>query len=352
MTSKKIATPTATESTNGRATKPKKTSPSKESPKKPKVKITRPKEEAPLRLTTEQVLEAASYDRDQALALVDLYYSLQDLRKATANQGLAISQERNTVTDPHLISMITEDLKRLELQTVRGLKAFAEASPLGQWCLSIAGVGPILTAGFLAHIDLKRCSCKDYRHLRGMERGKIPPHNCPGLATAGAIHRFAGMIDPELLHWGKGQRRPYNARLKQVCYHLGQCFKRTPLVQDVSGEEYLYVRLYRQRKILEVERNEAGLNADRARSRLQDCLGRRSKISPEQREIWASGKLQAIGLDHRAARYAVCLFLSHYHTVGREILGLPNVVPWVIEHGGHIHYIPPPLWRKKEVKKK
>ena len=40
--------------------------------------------------------------------------------------------------------------------------------------------------------------------------------------TAGQIQAFAG-LDPTR-EWNKGEKRPYNARLKALCWKIGQCF--------------------------------------------------------------------------------------------------------------------------------
>jgi len=45
----------------------------------------------------------------------------------------------------------------------------------------------------------------------------------------------------------------------------------------------------------------------------------------------------------RAKRYAVKMFLSHYQHVGHVLLhGTPPPAPYIIAHGEHAHYIPPP----------
>lgn len=53
-------------------------------------------------------------------------------------------------------------------------------------------------------------------------------------------------------------------------------------------------------------------------------------------------------IEARALRWTVKLFLSHFHEVGSAIMGRPLIKPWVIEHGGHVHYIAPPNWPMKE----
>jgi hypothetical protein len=265
------------------------------------------------RLTRAEVVSAAGLDREQAMALVGLYYSTQKLRVGARNKEAAHERRVDALADPALITALKDQLHLLEKQAARGLYAFALSQPLGRWALSNLGVGPVIAAGLLAHIDVARAP------------------------TAGAVWRFAG-LDPTC-RWAAGAKRPFNAALKRLCWLLGESFKK------VSGRpEAFYGRIYRDRKVVEVERNELGELAEQARARLAECTRLRRRISPEQREVWASGRLQAVGLDRRACRYAVKLFLAHFHSVGREILGLPLVRPWVLEHGGHTHYLAPPNW--------
>lgn len=274
------------------------------------------------RLTRAEVLTAAGLNREQAMALVGLYYSMQKLRIGASNKESAHERRVDVMADPVLIRKLKDQLLILEKQAARGLKAFAEAQPLGRWALQLLGVGPVIAAGLLAHIDVARAP------------------------TAGAVWRFSG-LDPTC-RWEAGAKRPYNAALKTLCWKLGESFKKIPLDTDFSRPEALYARLYRERKALEVQRNELGEHAEGARARLEEATRKRFRISAEQRETWAAGKRQPVGLDRMAGRYAVKIFLSHFHQVGREILGLPLVAPWAIEHGGHVHLMTPPCWPMSE----
>ena len=51
-------------------------------------------------------------------------------------------------------------------------------------------------------------------------------------------------------------------------------------------------------------------------------------------------------LHARAKRYAVKLFLSHYHHVAYEVrTGAPPKAPYIVTHDpGHVHHIVPPHW--------
>ncbi len=261
--------------------------------------------------------QAAAYDRDDALMLVGFYYGLQKVRVAAGNKVYAHTSRRDQLSDETLINTLKENMEVVERQAWAGLKRYAEASPLGRWCMSNLGVGPVITAGLLAHIDL---------HIA---------------TTPGKIIRFGG-LDPTL-KWNKGEKRPYNAALKVLLWKLGESFKKVS-----NKPDSLYGRLYRERKLREETKNANGEFAEQAQERLAVAIKNRYRVSEEQKKIWASGKLQQVGVDRRACRYAVTIFLHHYHTVGRALLGYPPIRPWIFEFGGHVDVIPVPHWPMSE----
>ena len=58
---------------------------------------------------------------------------------------------------------------------------------------------------------------------------------------------------------------------------------------------------------------------------------------------YTQGKLPPAHIHARAKRYAVKMFLSHLQTVmWFEKYGELPVKPFVIEHMGHVHYVPIP----------
>jgi hypothetical protein len=169
------------------------------------------------------------------------------------------------------------------------------------------GIGAVLTAGLLAHIDIHKAQ------------------------TAGAVWRFAG-LDPSL-KWEKGQKRPYNADLKQLTWHTGQCF-----MKQSNDPDCFYGRLYRERKAFEITRNESGANRETAAA---------FKVSPGAtkgvKDKLAEGRLPDFNIDARARRYAVKIFLSHLHFIWffSEFRRLAPT-PFTIAFLGHAHEIAPP----------
>jgi hypothetical protein len=262
----------------------------------------------PLRILSKEVKEAAKgISRDEARHLVDAYYQLQHDRLAANNQIRAIMQERDDGVAPLTLTFFAENFQRLENGLKIALGAWAQHDPLGKWALSIRGIGPVLAAGLLAHIDIARCS-----------------HVAP-------IWRFAG-LDPSL-KWEKGQKRPYNARLKTLCWKVADSFIK-------CGGPYREV--YDHRKAFELARDARGENSETAAKTLEE----RNIQDKVTRATYESGHLPLGRLDLRARRFTVKLFLAHYHHVGFELLhGVPPQRPYILEHSPHHSaFIAPPNW--------
>ena len=179
---------------------------------------------------TRDMLKAFQDTEGDTRAAVDLYYQLQDFRKAAANQGRALeaSGEPHSFNDWGL-----QQFKYMENTTKRFLDGVSLTTEAGRWARTQKGIGPVIAAGLDAHIDIT----------------KAP--------TVGHIWRFAG-LDPTV-KWEKKTKRPWNAQLKTLCWKIGESFVK------VSGDETaLYGKVYKERKEKEVAKNEAGDFADQA----------------------------------------------------------------------------------------
>ncbi len=258
--------------------------------------------------TIKQIKERGTCSREEIRFLVDAYYQVQKMRIALGNQIFALTESN----EPHEISdWLFSQFKLIESQISRSLKAFCETTKPGQWLLSITGIGPVLAANFLAHLDVTKSE------------------------TAGGFWRFAG-LDPTL-EWKKGCKRPFNARLKTACWKAGESFCK---VQNRDSD--VYGKVYAERKALEIQRNDRLEFADQAKEKLEKFnIGK----DTDAYKHYAEGKLPPAHIDQRAKRYAVKLFLSHLHHVMYECEhGRKPPKPYVIEHMGHAHYVAPPNW--------
>ncbi len=240
--------------------------------------------------------------------LVDAYYQMQNDRIRATHQERTLEES----DEPHsVVSWLASQRETLENQIKRALDAYSAAQPVGQWARSITGIGPVIASGLIAHIDIT------------------------DRPTAGHIWRFAG-LDPTV-EWKAKTKRPWNADLKRLCWIISESFVK------VSGHERdVYGKVYKARKALEIERNDAGRFADQAAAMLVKKKFRDETVA---KKAYASGRLPPAHIHARATRYATKLFLSHLHAVMWWVKynSVPPK-PYILTRDSeqHVHFIEPP----------
>ena len=297
---------------------------------------------------------------DEVRFAVRAYYQIQEYRKSAANQARQLIRGE----EPHgLIAWLFCQHHIMEQQIKGAMDRWTEPQPLCQWARSICGIGPVLAAGLKAHINLD----------------KAP--------TAGNIWSFAG-LNPKMV-WEKGQKRPYNADLKTLCYKIGESF-----VKFQNHKDDFYGRYFVMRKALDWERNLSGQFVQHAQEQLKlkhieaaytkawysgaydpDDVRKAMKgiteqaqtvsddADPDEVDVKEEGEgnhtlmnlpratngrgvpmLPPAHIHSMARRFVVKLFLSHYHEVGKRLEGKEPPEPYVIAHLGHIDKVEPPNW--------
>ena len=249
------------------------------------------------RLTRDLSKAATTLSIDEVRFLVDAYYQMQKNRIRSVHQTRTLAE----ANEPHtLLTWLAMQSETLESQIKRALDKYGASQPLGEWAREVVGIGPVITAGLLAHIDLE----------------KAP--------TSGHIWRFAG-LDPTS-KWERGKKRLHNASLKRLCWLIGESF-----VKVKGHEADIYGKVYEQRKTFEHQKNDRGEYAEQAAAVLK------ARPAHAQKAIYATGKLPDGHIHARAKRYAVKLFLAHYHEAGLRLTGRPIPLPYPIAHLGHVH---------------
>lgn len=264
----------------------------------------------PLAVLDRDIRQAAStLTVPQARFLVDLYYQWQDDRKSSRAQLRASAEE----PEPHgVVTWLANNTERVEKTILYELAKFSNSQRVGLWAQSIMGIGPVLTAGLIAHIDITRAP------------------------TVGHIWSFAG-VNPDQRKWEKGSKRPFNSKLKVLVWKIGESF-----VKVSNRENDIYGHVYAERKVLEQTRNEAGAFAYQAAHALSS---KNYGKSTDAYKAYIMGILPPAHIHARAKRYAAKLFLAHYHHVAYELeYGEAPPKPYVIDHLAHAHYIAPPNW--------
>lgn len=263
---------------------------------------------AVMAITRSQIREhAKQMSSDEARIVVANYYMAQEDRKRYNNQQRSIEEGTDNIVLKHMATVAESS----EAMMKKALSDYVDEHPVGRWLVSIHGIGPVIAAGLLAHIDIT----------------KAP--------TAGHIWSFAGLNPNQV--WEKGKKRPFNAQLKKICWYAGQCF-----MKFSGSDKCYYGKIYRERKAYEIERNDSGGNAELAKSILA------SKNFNKETDAYkhlSAGHLPPAQIDARARRYAVKIFLSHLQMVWYKWhFKVDAPKPFAIAILGHAHMIEPPAY--------
>src|SRR5262245_48379919 len=95
--------------------------------------------ESVTRLSRDLRNAAITLSDEEARFLVDAYYIIQEDRKRSKNQERSLDKEE----EPHeLLTWFARQNVTLEGQLKAALERYAQSKPIGQWAMSIYGIGP------------------------------------------------------------------------------------------------------------------------------------------------------------------------------------------------------------------
>ena len=286
---------------------------------------------------------------NEARFLVDTYYTVQKSRIANILRSKGLDRDakkEGNEPEPHeALDRFAQDFQIHEENVAKLLGWYVQTHPMAWFFDATKGVGPVTSAGLLAHIDITRCP------------------------TVGHIYSFAG-LDPSK-KWNKGEKRPWNTQLKTICWKIGDSFVKLSKRPDAYYGQY-----YAKAKAEYWRRNLAGEYIEQATA----AMATKKYGKSTEQYHWYSGHCKPdvireqleegdpvsfakamagedeVGvpmlspghIDARARRATVKLFLSHLHECWRRELDLPLVAPFAIAIKGHAHYLPPPQMEYRE----
>lgn len=260
---------------------------------------------AALQLLNKDLKEAAKMmSKDEIRYFVDTYYDIQDFRIATGNRVRTLSDKPSLFTE-----WFKKNLDTLEHQIWIMMDKWSSNQDMGKWARQITGIGPVISSGLCCNIDITRAP------------------------TVGHIWRFAG-LDPTS-KWLKGQKRPWNASLKRLCWLIGESF-----VKVQNHEKDIYGKLYVQRRAYETAKNVNYEYAEQCKAReiKKDMPVKFLGKEVDLRELLASGRFPDVAIHERCKRWAVKQFLSDWHAAAfRIVLKQEPPLPYPIAHMGHAH---------------
>lgn len=200
-------------------------------------------------------------------------------------------------------------MRELEEFIKNALKAYVDNDPIGQWCTSIMGIGPVIAAGLLSYIDISKCK------------------------TAGCIWSYAGITGKEVKK--KGEKLNYSPKFKTLCWKIGQSFIKTS-----NNPKDIYGHLYKEKKQFYQDKNNSGGFAERAAEELET---KKIAKGTQLHKTLSEGKLSDAHINAMSTRFAVKIFLSHLFEVWYEYYnGEKPPKPFVEAHLGHVHIISAP----------
>ena len=259
--------------------------------------------ESVARLSRDLRTAAVTLSEQEARFLVDSYYTIQENRIRNQHQMTAMSKNR----EPHLLlGWLYDQNFILENQIKSALDRYSMSTPVGEWLRGQFGIGPVIAAGLMAMLDIT----------------KAP--------TVGHFWSHAGLIPGQKKE--KGKKLQWNMGLKSLCWKAGESF-----VKFSNNDECYYGKVYKERKELEMRRNEAGEFGEQAARILTE---KNFNKSTEAYKAYVEGKLPPAHVHARARRYAVKLFLSHLHDfMYRDFYKAEPPLPYPIAHLEHVHFI-------------
>ncbi len=196
------------------------------------------------------------------------------------------------------------------------LDRYTEIHPIAKWCKSNLGVGPVIAAGLMAHLNIRK----------------------EGVVTAGHFISYAGMSPDSKKE--KGKKLPYNEELKKICYYLRESFMKLS-----SNPDALYGRLFAEKLWKERQINDTGGHVELAKTKLaQTNYSLSEDGGSELRHCHEAGKLSDGNLVARAGRSVIHIFLNHLFELWYAYeFGKPAPIPYVFAHKGHVHKIEPSM---------
>ena len=304
-------------------------------------------------------IKGGAISRPEARYLVDSYYQIQEYRKASGNQIFSLEKEQSPF---FVLQAIYLNLERLETHIRKILDYYSDSTEIGLWAKSIIGIGPVISAGLQAYIDINKAKgagavwriagldpsvewlgrdraealVEKYEHLSNWNERIIATFT-EANRKPDAYYAALGNDKPTATNLTKYlAKRPWNAGLKVLAWKIGESFVK------VSGNpKSLYGRLYVQRKQEEIEKNEGKLFSEQAAAILaKKKIGK----STDAYKAYIQGILPPAHIHARAKRYATKMFLAHYfEALYHMTYQKEPPLPYAIEHLGHVHNI---TWRE------
>lgn len=299
-------------------------------------------------MPTRRVKKLPSVSKDVRIAAADMsiqearmilkdYVNMQGVQQSTRAHVRLLKKQGTSNAALNFIANNTDYIRRYQFREILGI--WGDQYPEARWAKSIRGIGPIIGAGLICHINFDKVNSSSSLAYRA---GLTPDSRRMTMRAADAlIVRSMDLygdttltddhikwictqenLDFESFHkfcrkkgkpynWNKlliALRWPsYDPMLKKICIMMGN---------DFIKHKSLYQDLYRARLKWEMDNDEAGLYKAAAAKQLKAY---NFKPWKEPFKVYSTGHLPFPHLKERAKRYAEKIFLAHYYSVHHYI---------------------------------
>ena len=221
--------------------------------------------------------------RTTAQSLTKIYKEINSY-----NEDLNDLSKSASDIDCSVLYNIQQVMFAFEAAILPSLNDYVNSTIVGAWSLKQKGLTPVTASRLIQHINID--------HVRGPED----------------IWSYAG-LNPKKVH-----TRNYSTSFKEVCVEIGRSF-----VKHSDQPDCFYGELYNQDKTRRINLNKQGVYADLAADALNDSSNFKLKNWNEIKSVYEAGLLPQERIEAQAQRYAVKIFLAHWHAVAyREKYGV------------------------------
>jgi hypothetical protein len=231
----------------------------------------------------------------EAQYLLDMYLFMLKRRVAIT------SKINKSGIDSRALNFLLNEIEIREKNAKVLLDTYSDNHPIGAKMKEVKGIGPVISAGILAHVDMNRAP--SYGHI--LSYGGFNPH----------------------MVWGKGEKRPFCAEFRSVLLHTKRAF------QFLSGNPTSYFGMhYKRFKAEVIRRNEAGEMKEAAATKLAKFNYRKET---KAYQCYIIGKLPPAHITQLAGLKALKLFIGCLHHYWSGYLGRIVPLPYAVEYMGH-----------------
>ena len=213
---------------------------------------------------------------------------------------------KSSVDNNQVLAFFRNRISELQKSIKASLEIYARTFTVGRWALEVTNLDSAIITKFLDDIIV--------------DESRTPEE----------LWSYAGLI----LNEPDTKKQVYNVSLKHMCVEIGRIF-----VKDTSYKNNFYTELYLRDYLRRTNLNKEGAYATLAKQSLSSyVVDPKKEQSIANKAIYEKGLLPENRISVQSQRYAVKIFLAHWHAVAYRDLFHKDYV------SHHKNIVPVPRW--------